>query len=77
MRLATTVGGVLTFFSILTLLLGGGWIAIRSGVGQPRSGRDDLLLVTNFLQVMLRVAGYLAFFLIVQRLIGLGPVRVW
>ncbi|MFO0891603.1 MAG: hypothetical protein U0790_20970 [Isosphaeraceae bacterium] len=69
--------GILILVPIAVLLLIGAAIALRSGVAELKSGTDYLKLVSNLSQMILRIAGYVAFLLAVQQLIGLRPSFGW
>jgi len=69
--------GFLIIVPILFLLAVGAIIALRSGVGEPQTGRDYLQIAGNLSQVILRVVGYVAILLAVQYLIGLRPSLGW
>lgn len=55
---------------ILGLLMLGLYIALRSGVGSLRTHQDLERLAVNFSSLVLRVVGYIAGILAVQRYIG-------
>ncbi len=65
------------FVPIAALLLGGGFIALRSGVTQLSTGQDFLKVAGNFSHLVLRVAGYVAALIILQYCIGLRPSLGW
>ncbi len=69
--------GFLIIVPILFLLAVGALIALRSGVGEPQTGRDYLKIAGNLSQMILRVLGYVAILLAVQYLIGLRPSLGW
>ncbi len=69
--------GFLILGPIFLLLVVGAVIALRSGVGQPETGRDYIQIAGNLSQMILRVAGYVVILLVVQYLIGLRPSLGW
>ncbi len=62
---------------IVLLLLGGGVIAVPSGVRQLASRNGLRQLLGNLSGILLRVIGYLAAIFLVHDWIGLRPVLGW
>ncbi len=59
------------------LLVAGGLIAVRSGVGSATSLRGLRQVVGNLSQILLRILGYVAVLLTLQYWIGLRPSLGW
>jgi hypothetical protein len=62
---------------ILVLLLVGGAIALHSGVRRPASWSDLRRMAGNLFLMLLRLAGYVAVLLALQRWVGMGHSLGW
>ncbi len=58
------------FGPIMGLIVLGLFLSVRSGVVSLSRGKDLRLLVANLTSVALRVTGYIAGLMVVQRIIG-------
>jgi hypothetical protein len=62
---------------IVLLVVVGGVIVLQSGVQSAASGQDSRQRVANLSQMLLRLTGYVALFLVLQSWIGQRPALGW
>jgi hypothetical protein len=77
MSLGTVIREAWEVVPILLLLLVGGAIAVKSGVGRLTSNLGAWQVAGNLSRVVLRVLGYVVVLLMVQYWIGMRPVLGW
>jgi hypothetical protein len=77
MSLGTVIREAWEVVPILLLLLVGGAIAVKSGVGPLTSNLGAWQVAGNLSRVVLRVLGYVVVLLMVQYWIGMRPVLGW
>ena len=77
MSLERAIQAILIFSPILLLLGLGAMIALRSGIGELKSGADYVRLAVNLSHMILRIAGYVIILIAVQYLIGMRSTFGW
>lgn len=77
MDVGRLIRGAWELVPIVLLLLAGGAIAIRSGVGHPTARDGFRQVVGNLSQILLRILAYAAAMLLVHEWIGIRPGLGW